>query len=344
MAGYRFVEIEDKDRWNSFLNSLDWVHGFQLYEWGEIKKVQGWKPLRVALISDNKIIIGLQILYKSLIGFSFGYGPFGPVCNPQTISQDEWKIFFHMLNYYLKSKRILILIFQPYFNLDLHRYSALVKCSPLLLLYKRTYIVDLDFDLEAIFNTFNSKTRNQIRKSIRDNLINIEIDNSKKGVERFYTLYKETYFSKKLTPIRKEIFLEMLRQFQGTSHLNIFIARVSDKDISSAIIFSSGKTAVYEWAATSSNPEYRKLNTQRRLIWEMIKFYKENRYRFFDLGGIPSEDNITYKNYGVYEFKSFFGNKIYENSGTFILSPFPKLLLSNAFSLYELLKILRGYR
>jgi len=346
MLNYKLIEIEDKDKWDSFIDSFDHVHGFQLYEWGEVKRIQGWKPLRLALIKDDKIIIALQILSKSIMGFSIGQSPFGPVCDSQKVSKEEWKLFFRELNYYLKSKKIITLIFQPYFNLDLCQYSNLIRKVPFLLVYAKTYVINLEPDLEDIFNSFNSKTRTQIRKSIRDGLITIEIDNSERGFERFYKLYEETYFRTKAVPLRKEIFREMSKIFEKPKHLNIFFAKVSNINASTIIVLSSGKTAVYQWAASSSNPEIRKLNTQRRLVWEVVKYYKQNKYKIFDLGGIPDEEDIdrNSKHYGIYEFKSFFGEKVYENSGVYIISTFPTWFISNAIRLQELFKMLRGWR
>src|SRR5881398_383983 len=75
--------IEDRDVWNAFITALPIADLRQSYEWGEIRRRQGWTPLRLAAVDRGKGIAGLAVVTRWLPGLGVvAYAPRGPMLDP----------------------------------------------------------------------------------------------------------------------------------------------------------------------------------------------------------------------------------------------------------------------
>src|SRR5512133_311135 len=80
---------EKRVAWDSFIaERANSVALFQLWSWGDFKEQLGWKPFRIAVHRDGRLLTGAQILVKTApLGlFSMAYlprGPIGEVRDPQ---------------------------------------------------------------------------------------------------------------------------------------------------------------------------------------------------------------------------------------------------------------------
>ncbi len=81
-ADLRAWRVTDPDRWNAFVESAPY-HAFpQLWEWGEVRAMGGWRPIRLAIgPSQGEPIAGVQVLLRRLplVGWHLGYVPRGPI-------------------------------------------------------------------------------------------------------------------------------------------------------------------------------------------------------------------------------------------------------------------------
>jgi lipid II:glycine glycyltransferase (peptidoglycan interpeptide bridge formation enzyme) len=81
-ADLRAWRVDDPERWNAFVESAPY-HAFpQLWEWGEVRAMGGWRPVRLAVgPSHDEPIAGAQVLLRALplIGWHLGYVPRGPI-------------------------------------------------------------------------------------------------------------------------------------------------------------------------------------------------------------------------------------------------------------------------
>ena len=62
--------FHNKEDWNNSLEQFSDKNIFQSYEWGELKKLDGWDILRIT-VSDNetlKYILMAQVLTKKVMG------------------------------------------------------------------------------------------------------------------------------------------------------------------------------------------------------------------------------------------------------------------------------------
>ncbi|HSK93926.1 MAG TPA: peptidoglycan bridge formation glycyltransferase FemA/FemB family protein, partial [Candidatus Angelobacter sp.] len=81
-ADLRAWRVTDAESWNRFVEAAPY-HAFpQLWEWGEVRAMGGWRPIRLAIgPSADEPIAGAQVLLRRipLIGWHLGYVPRGPV-------------------------------------------------------------------------------------------------------------------------------------------------------------------------------------------------------------------------------------------------------------------------
>ncbi|HEX2883448.1 MAG TPA: peptidoglycan bridge formation glycyltransferase FemA/FemB family protein [Candidatus Limnocylindria bacterium] len=78
----RAWRVTDAATWNAFVESAPY-HAFpQLWEWGEVRAMGGWKPIRLAIgPSQDQPVAGVQLLLRRIpvVGWHLAYAPRGPI-------------------------------------------------------------------------------------------------------------------------------------------------------------------------------------------------------------------------------------------------------------------------
>jgi hypothetical protein len=76
----KILDNQDASVWNAFVKASKWGDIYQTWEWGEYQKLEGFKPLRIAVIRDKSLILTSQILLKKS-GFlgNFAFLHHGPI-------------------------------------------------------------------------------------------------------------------------------------------------------------------------------------------------------------------------------------------------------------------------
>ena|SRR5213593_4335507 len=76
--------IDDRDLWNAFITAFPITDLRQSYEWGEIRRRQGWTPLRLAAVDRGKGIAGLSVVARRVPGLGVvAYAPGGRCWTPK---------------------------------------------------------------------------------------------------------------------------------------------------------------------------------------------------------------------------------------------------------------------
>ncbi len=304
--------IKDKDRWNRFVESHDFSHAFQLYEWGEIKKVQGWQPYRIALLSESgQILAGAQVLLKQIPGAfrRIAQIPFGPVLDYGNDSiRDEFLIG---VKQFAKAQRCAILLLEPY-----HAASETLKLehacvSRTRMNYQHTVLLDLTRPDGVLFSDFRANYRNEIRKAQRLG-VSVAEQSSKKGMERFYEMYARTYARTRRAPLPRKLFNAMARVLFPSEHARLFFSFYDGQAISAVLMLYAGATCIYMYAARAGEPELRRIPGQKCAVWHILKDAKMRGYRNFDLGGVSPSAKQGTKGHGIYLFKTGFGGQVVE--------------------------------
>ena len=164
---------EDEDsEWDAFVASCPDGHHVQTSLWGIVKAVNGWKPIRIYLTTDGRIVSGCQFLIRkmSLIG-NIGYITKGPLCDPGDSSQAQI-----ILKQVLKTGRenaLRYLVVQP------PNYGTMVQdqlpswgfqLSWLEVAPTATIIIDLTLSEEKILAQMKRQNRQNIRRSEKEGI------------------------------------------------------------------------------------------------------------------------------------------------------------------------------
>jgi len=185
---FQFSESETDDDWDSFLLASKYGHFQQSTAWGRVKKHDGWNVLRVQLRSSGKIIGGVQLLWKQMLGITVGFINKGPVVEEkdcalalQLIQKASEHIGITMLQLQVPDEASVL---QNYLN----EHGFVTQTGGGII--SATVIVDVRSSEEAIRMRYSASCRKQLRKLWKEGLVIQPGNESDAG--RFFELMQAT--------------------------------------------------------------------------------------------------------------------------------------------------------
>lgn len=172
---------------------------------------------------------------------------------------------------------------------------------------KLTPIIHLDQELDNIFANFNDTTRNEIRKTFKNEELKFVAED--KNFDEIYELYKKFEYSQGRVPFSQKAMKDYLA----------FTAYYQNKLVSLILCFNSfpylrARSICSKRLETQDREKYKIIsNAGRRLVYEVCRYGQQRGYKLFDLGSINLEDK---QKEGVAGFKSCFGGQL-ENEYTY---------------------------
>lgn len=143
-----------------------------------------------------------------------------------------------------------------------------------------TGILDIS-DLDNLWNRFDVKVRQRIRKSDKLGVHSKEIDD----VEIFYKLYCKTYRNHNIDmPLTLYQLCKTLNMARLNANVKIFCAFNIDYKPAAALVVGGDLKRAY-FILAGSDPEYRKTDAMTHLWWYVINYYAE-KYKEIDLVGL----------------------------------------------------------
>ena len=293
--------------WNHFLAQHPNAHLLQTGEWGELKSVFGWKPVRI--VSGD---IGVQILFRKLpLGFTVAYIPKAVISN-QSSSDQFWKEIDSVCRkhhaVFLKlepdswDNQFIILHAKRSFIISKHNIQP-----------PRTIIIDIRDTEEEILARMKPKTRYNTRLA------------KKKGVTvRAWDDIDSFHRMMLVTGGRDGFGIHSLEYYKRAYELlhpkglgEILVAEYEGKPLAALFVARNGHRAYYLYGA-STDEERNRMPTYL-LQWEAMKWAKARGCEEYDLWGVPDEDEATLEAnfetrhdglWGVYRFKRGFGGAL----------------------------------
>ncbi len=159
-----------------------------------------------------------------------------------------------------------------------------------------TYISNKEEHEKNIMTSFHSKTRNMVRKAIKEN-ITIEVDNSQIGF--LYETHYENITSMGGKAKERRFFELIEKHFEKGKDYNIYIAKLGEKEIGALLLFYYNETVEYFTPAAIA--EYRNFQATSLLVYESMIDASKNGYKWWNWGGTWASQD------GVYRFKNRFG-------------------------------------
>ena len=305
----------------------------QSWQWGEFRKTTGLQIERLGFFENGKLKKALQLSFHSvpIIGGAVGYLPKADPPDPDQLSAlrqvgKKYNSIFIKLEPNLRQDQVAQL---P---------AELIPGKPVLPKY--TFQIDLTQAEETLFARLATKTRYNVNLAHKKG-VKIYEDSSPKGLEVYLDILKETTTRQEFYAHSPGYFRAMWEKLQSSRMMRIFHAVYGNDVLVSWIVFIFNGMLYYPYGA--SRAIHREVMASNLMMWEMIKFGKQEKCHTFDLWGClgPNPDP---KNpwFGFHRFKSGYGGELVEFVGSYdyVLKPTQYRLFSLANSWrWKLLKL-----
>ena len=285
------LERREEKEWDAYVLKHPNSTFFHQIGWRNVvQETYKHKPIYLVAKEDGNIkgILPLFLMKSVVFGtklVSVPFAPYGGVCADDEIAEkmlieeairvaDEFDVDYLELRYLNKSAD----------NPNLTTNSKYV-----------TFILNLNINAEIVWRTFNNKVRNAVRKAMKSGA---EIVNDN-DIEEFYGLYVRNMRNLGTPPHPFAFFKNLLYEFP--EHTKVVRVQYDGMSVAAMFLLYFGDTIISGWAA--SDREYKKINPNNLLYWEVIKAGCEAGYKYFDFGR-------SLKNSGTFKFKKPWGGKI----------------------------------
>jgi len=311
-------------------------------EWGEFKSRFGWKSMAFLIEWSGSAACPLLLLFRRLApGFSFAYVPWGPNLPENFLAADKTAALSELAKKLkpLLSHNAAFIRFDPPWAVsdgeDTLLLSAGFKRAAADIQPPDTVIIDLSPSEEEILSAMKPKWRYNIslagKKGVQVN------SGGAQEIEKFYNLLKETAQRDGIA-VHSIDYYKTLFDICGASHgresLRLYTASHEGDILASVVVLFRGKTATYLYGASSNIK--RNLMAPYALQWKAMRDAKNSGCIYYDLFGIPPDDNPNHPMSGLYRFKTGFGGQIIHRPGSwdFAYKPF----VYNLFNFAEALR------
>lgn len=315
----RFLRQEERENYDTVVD-----HPLQSWQWGEFRQKTGVEVERLGFFEKGKLTKAFQLTFHPIpiLGGTAGYLPksFCP-------NQDQ----LIALKEIGQRHRAVFVKLEPnvYWPVENQKtMAAAVKfleensVEPGRALFSRhTFLINLTQTEEELFAKISNKARYNVRLAIKKG-VKIFEDSTQKGLDQYLRILKETTKRQQFYAHGPEYFRNMWQTLQSSGMMRIFHAIYQQTVLVSWIVFIFHDRLYYPYGASSNM--YREVMASNLMLWEMIKFGKENNLKTFDLwGALPPDADKNHPWYGFHRFKASYGGQLVEFLGSYdyVLKP-----------------------
>jgi len=312
--------------WNEFVKRAPTSHLLQSWTWGDFKALFGWRPLRIAVVEGDHILTAAQVLFRPLpIGsLTTAYIPKGPLVSPSALDEPATQALLSALHTACRRQRAVFLKMEPDWEEATSTHGWLEAQgfvpSQQTVQPRRTVLIDLTQDEDAILAQMKAKTRYNIRLAQRKG-ISVRMG-TVEDLPLFYELLKITGQRAGFGIHTQNYYTQAWQLFSAQEAVALFLAQYGAKILAAIMVFTWGKKAWYMYGA-SSDEERQRMPTYL-LQWEAMRWAKAKGCEIYDLWGIPDVDEseigpdialaeeqgiLSTGMGGLYRFKRGFGGR-----------------------------------
>jgi len=304
------------EEWDNFLKNQPTGHHVQGSAWGVLKATGGMDIIRVIVRENEEIIGGAQILSRPLPVFGeIGYISRGPVIKEGRI--DVLDFLFDAIEKTAKQNRLIVLSIglpvsdQPHMN-QLSKRNFMP--SDFYIIPPTTVLVSLDGEEEEILMRMKSRTRRNVRKGLKSDLVVRE--GRDEDIPLIFSWMEEAAKQDPYYYYNLEYYHKAMEILGEANILKLFVADFEGTPVSGAYVAALGDWAVFKWGASSG--EHLDKRPNELIHWHAIKWSKSFGCKYYDLGGITplvaealnnGNDLPDIKGSGIAHFKLGFGEK-----------------------------------
>ena len=307
--------------WNQLFGPATGHSFLQRWEWGEIKRRNGWRPIRIGAFNGTTLVAGMQVLVQRhrplrfLPAIGIAYVPRGPV------GRVDGGIAEALVAAAVDGAR---LSGASLLRVEPAAASAGWVCPALLEMgfgvsdqhvqIPHSAYIDLGNSESKILAGFKSKTRYNTRLATRRG---VEVRRGgEQDLASFFNLTVETGLRDGFAIHDQEYYEAVYRAF-GPDDSALFLAAHEGSDLAALMAIKTGWEAVYVYGASTSR-ERRRMPSYA-VQWEAMRWARDHGCRRYDLWGMADPENDRDPMLGVSRFKNGYNPVPIEHPGTFDL-------------------------
>lgn len=310
--------------WENAIDSISSANFFHTNVWlSFVEKQFRLKLKRVLILNSGSIEGGLPLFEKKYGFFKIAGSPLIAENNPYMgfaiKGKEGMGSFMPALDRFLREEGIDFFrasFDHSLYNNQFERHGYVIK-------EKKSFRLDLSQDEQLLWKGIGQKTRNMVRKAIKNNLVAAE-DSNGSMLDAYYEMSREVYARQGLPPpLEKEYYQNLYSAIIKKGSGKIFMIRSSEGDaVAGAIVLIHRDKAYYLDGA--SFRKHSNLGTNNLLQWVIIESLKESGVTSYDMlgGDIPS----------IAKFKKSFGSinhpTVYVEKSVSALSAFARKVYS----------------
>jgi peptidoglycan pentaglycine glycine transferase (the first glycine) len=310
--------------WDEFTKHFPAGHLLQAWAWGQFKAHFGWQPLRIAAVEGGCILAAAQVMLRPLPAsrLTTAYVPKGPLMDHSMPTTSA--ALLSAIHDVCRRKRAISLKVEPEWEDGTEERIWLEAQgfipSEQTVQPRRTVVIDLTLDEEAILAQMKSKTRYNIRLARRKGVC--VRPGTADDLSTFYELLKATGRRAQFGIHTQAYYTQVWRLFAAQESVALLLAQYGGKPLAALMVFAWGNKAWYMYGA-SSDEERQRMPTHL-LQWEAMRWARERGCETYDLWGIPDVDESEIGPHiasaeergvlstgmgGLYRFKRGFGGR-----------------------------------
>ena len=303
--------------WDEFVAASPSGHLLQSWAWGEFKGRFGWQPLRVAVGDGEQIVAAAQMLLRRLPYRCLAYVPRGPAY--EVAHEEASATLLAALHETARRHGALALKVEPNSPDGPDAVAWWARHgfgpSPQTIQPRRTIIVDLRPEEEAILAQMKPKWRYNVRLAARKEVTVRQ--GSAADLATFYRLMEETGQRDRFAIHSRAYYEAAFELFQPTGNVALFLAEYRGEPLAALMAFAFGRQAIYMYGASGERERARMPN--HLLQWEAMRWAKARGCFQYDLWGIADVDpnSPSAGLAGVERFKVGFGGADTRFAGAF---------------------------
>ncbi len=298
-------------------------HLLQSWAWGELKVQFGWGVERVAAGAACA-----QVLFRAAPGGlgSLAYVPRGPAADFGDGA--GVRALLEAIRPSARKRRAICLKVEPNCEETPALEGALramaFRPSPQTVQPRRTILVDLEGTPETVLERMKQKTRYNIRLAERKG-VTIRAG-TEADLPAFYQLMEVTAERDRFAVHSEAYYTAAHRLLVPAGQGRLLLAEHEGRLLAGLVAIAFGDTACYMYGASSD--EGRNLMPTYLLQWEAMRWARELGCRWYDLWGVPDEEEAVLEAqfadrsdglWGVYRFKRGFGGRLVRTAGAWDL-------------------------
>ncbi|WP_412917883.1 lipid II:glycine glycyltransferase FemX [Meiothermus sp.] len=295
----RLEPITDAATWNQMVSSLPISSALQSWGWGEVKKLSGWQPERLAIFENETLIAAAQLFRRGFVGpISMLYAARGPALRdihdlPRVVEVLKQRAGGAV---YLK--------LEPETGQPATQPAPAFPGMPIEETIQPEYTIWLDLTLgrEGLLAQMENMHRRNTKLAEKRVVTSIE---GLEAFEEFWQLFEETNRRARLLQHSKAYYQTVLREMnQPFGQAFISIARLEGRALAAGLFVAFAGKVDYLYGGSSR--ENSNAKAPNGMHWGAINWGLEHGYRIYDLWGVPRRAEGSHAA-GIDAFKEGFG-------------------------------------